>query len=61
MEFVSGGQERVAGEAGLSQPRRGFMFDLRTGKPLEIPERDQFGRCRSDTTLAKRVGKRQLV
>ena len=33
--------------------RRGFMFDLRTGKPFEIPERDQFGRCRFVTEFEK--------
>ena len=34
------------------------MFDLRTGKPFEIPERDQFGRCRFVTEFEKlnRVG-----
>ena len=29
------------------------MFDLRTGKPFEIPERDQFGRCRFVTEFEK--------
>ena len=29
------------------------MFDLRTGKLFEIPERDQFGRCRFVTEFEK--------
>ena len=37
----------------LKPSRRGFMFDLRTGKPFEIPERDQFGRCRFVTEFEK--------
>ena len=34
------------------------MFDLRTGKPIEIPEKDQFGRCRFVTEFEKmnRIG-----
>lgn len=34
------------------------MMDLRTGKPLQIPERDQFGRCRYVTDFEKlnRIG-----
>jgi len=34
------------------------MFDLRTGKPFEIPEKDQFGRCRfvSEFEKLNRIG-----
>ena len=34
------------------------MFDLRTGRPLEIPEKDQFGRCRfvSEFEKLNRIG-----
>ena len=38
--------------------RRGCMFDLRTGKPFQVPEKDQFGRCRFVTEFEKlnRIG-----
>ena len=37
------------------------MFDLRTGKPFEIPERDQFGRCRFVTEFEKLNRVRMLI
>ena len=57
MDFVSGGTDKNQTDSGIT-PRRGFMFDLRTGKPMEIPERDQFGRCRFVTEFEKlnRIG-----
>ena len=57
MDFVSGGTDKAQTDSGIT-PRRGFMFDLRTGKPMEIPERDQFGRCRFVTEFEKlnRIG-----
>ena len=58
MNFDTAGQDKPDTSSGLAAPRRGFMFDLRTGKPFEIPERDQFGRCRFVTEFEKlnRVG-----
>ena len=29
-----------------NNPKKSAMFDLRTGRPLEIPEGDLYGRCR---------------
>ena len=54
MDFVSGGKESAAN----ANQRRTAMFDLRTGKPIEIPEKDQFGRCRFVTEFEKmnRIG-----
>ena len=37
------------------------MFDLRTGKPFEIPERDQFGRCRFVTEFEKLNRVRNMI
>ena len=56
MDFVSGGQEKT--DPGSGVQRRGAMFDLRTGRPLEIPEKDQFGRCRfvSEFEKLNRIG-----
>ena len=54
MDFVPGGQENASN----AHQRRTAMFDLRTGKPFEIPEKDQFGRCRFVTEFEKlnRIG-----
>ena len=56
MDFVSGGQDKPD-PVGMV-PRRGCMFDLRTGKPFEVPEKDQFGRCRfvSEFEKLNRIG-----
>jgi len=56
MDFVSSGQEKTD-PASMVQ-RRTAMFDLRTGKPFEIPEKDQFGRCRfvSEFEKLNRIG-----
>ena len=56
MDFVSSGQEKTD-PAGQVQ-RRSCMFDLRTGKPFDIPEKDQFGRCRfvSEFEKLNRIG-----
>lgn len=56
MDFVSGGQEKT--DPSSMTQRRGCMFDLRTGKPFEIPEKDQFGRCRfvSEFEKLNRIG-----
>merc|ERR1719411_2432691 len=58
MNFDTAGQDKPDTSTGLAAPRRGFMFDLRTGKPFEIPEKDQFGRCRFVTEFEKlnRIG-----
>lgn len=58
MDFVGGSTDKPVESSGLSAPKRGFMFDLRSGKPFEIPERDQFGRCRFVTEFEKlnRIG-----
>ena len=59
MDFVSGGMDKSSTDvsSGLA-PRRGSMFDLRTGKPFQVPEKDQFGRCRFVTEFEKlnRIG-----
>jgi len=56
MDFVSSGQEKTD-PASMVQ-RRTSMFDLRTGKPFEIQEKDQFGRCRfvSEFEKLNRIG-----
>jgi len=55
--FDSGGADQPSMDSGIT-PRKGSMFDLRSGKPMEIPERDQFGRCRFVTEFEKlnRIG-----
>jgi len=57
IDFTSSGVEQQTTEC-IGPLRKGCMFDLRTGKPFEIPERDQFGRCRFVTEFEKlnRVG-----
>merc|ERR1711881_770193 len=59
MDFVGGGRMEKSSESssGLTA-RRGCMFDLRTGKPFQVPEKDQFGRCRFVTEFEKlnRIG-----
>ena len=35
------------------ETKKCLMMDLRTGKPLEIPDKDQFGRCRYVTDFEK--------
>merc|ERR1711953_549893 len=59
MDFVSSGMDKSSTDvsSGLTA-RRGSMFDLRTGKPFQVPEKDQFGRCRSVSEFEKlnRVG-----
>jgi hypothetical protein len=50
-EFVSAGPLNTS----LTEPasKKGALFDLRTGKPFQIPEADQFGRCRYVTDFEK--------
>ena len=58
MDFVTGGQDKADTSSGMAQQRRGSMFDLRTGKPFEVLEKDQFGRCRfvSEFEKLNRIG-----
>ena len=48
-EFVSAGTLNSS----LTEPKKGALFDLRTGKPFQVPEADQFGRCRYVTDFEK--------
>ena len=45
IEFVSSGRHDMSVET-ANNPKKSAMFDLRTGRPLEIPEGDLYGRCR---------------
>ena len=58
MDFVTAGQDKADTSSGMAQQRRGSMFDLRTGKPFEVLEKDQFGRCRfvSEFEKLNRIG-----
>lgn len=53
-KFVSGGGLNSS----LQDNKKCLMMDLRTGRPLDIPESDQFGRCRYVTDFEKlnRIG-----
>jgi len=57
IEFVSSGRHDMSVEA-ANNPKKSAMFDLRTGRPLEIPEGDLYGRCRPvhDFEKLNRVG-----
>ena len=56
--FVSGGGLNTSSSANPQDTRKAAMMDLRTGKPMTIPESDQFGRCRFVTDFEKlnRIG-----
>ena len=56
IEFISSGRHDTSLDGGLNTKE--CMFDLRTGKPFEIPEQDIFGRCRPVNEFEKlnRVG-----
>lgn len=53
-EFVSAGPLNTS----LTEAKKGALFDLRTGQPFQVPEADQFGRCRYVTDFEKlnRIG-----
>ena len=53
VEFLSSGGHDVSGTA-----KKTLLYDLRTGKPFEIPVKDQFGSCRfvSEFEKLNRVG-----
>ena len=55
VEFVSTSVEEHSIESSI---KKSCMFDLRTGKPFNIPEEDQYGRCRPVTDFEKlnRIG-----
>ena len=55
VEFVSTSVEEHSIEPSI---KKSCMFDLRTGKPFNIPEEDQYGRCRPVTDFEKlnRIG-----
>merc|ERR1712079_66341 len=57
IEFVSSGRHDMSVET-ANNPKKSAMFDLRTGRPLEIPEGDLYGRCRPvhDFEKLNRVG-----
>ena len=56
IEFASFGAERNNCEGSII--KKSCMFDLRTGKPFDIPKVDQYGRCRPVTDFEKlnRIG-----
>ena len=56
VDFVPSGNERQPSDT--SSLKKSCMYDLRTGKPFEIPENDQYGRCRAVTDFEKlnRIG-----
>jgi len=53
-KFASGGNLNTS----ASEAKKCVMMDLRTGRPLDIPEEDQFGTCRYVTDFEKinRIG-----
>jgi len=53
-KFTGGGNLNTS----VSDVKKCVMMDLRTGRPLEVPEEDQFGRCRYVTDFEKinRIG-----
>jgi len=55
LEFVSSGIET---NSAMEASKKSSMYDLRTGKPFNIPEEDQYGRCRPVTDFEKlnRIG-----
>ena len=55
-EFVSSGVERHSNET--NPLKKTCMYDLRSGKPFDIPDSDQYGRCRPVTDFEKlnRIG-----
>ena len=55
LEFVSSGVET---NSAMEASKKSSMYDLRTGKPFNIPEEDQYGRCRPVTDFEKlnRIG-----
>ncbi len=56
IDFVSSGLERPSNETTCL--KKSCMYDLRTGKPFDISEEDQYGRCRPVTDFQKlnRIG-----
>ena len=56
IEFTSAGRHDMSVE-GVNN-KRSAMFDLRSGKPFDIPERDIYGSCRPvhDFEKLNRVG-----
>ena len=56
IEFTSSGRHDMSVE-GVNN-KRSAMFDLRSGKPFDIPERDIYGSCRPvhDFEKLNRVG-----
>ena len=56
MDFVSSGAEGQSNES--LTLKKSCMYDLRTGKPFDIPDGDQYGRCRPVTDFEKlnRIG-----
>ena len=56
IDFAPSGTERPSNEASIS--KKSCMYDLRTGKPFDIPDGDQYGRCRPVTDFEKlnRIG-----
>ena len=56
IDFVSSAVEGQSKET--NSLKKTCMYDLRTGKPFDIPESDQYGRCRPVTDFEKlnRIG-----
>lgn len=56
IEFTSSGNERQGSDNSIL--KKSCMYDLRTGKPFDIPDGDQYGRCRPVTDFEKlnRIG-----
>ena len=54
VEFISSGHH----DTSTTAAKKTLLYDLRTGKPFEIPAQDQFGSCRfvSEFEKLNRVG-----